>query len=157
MARWRASLEPVASLEYRGLTVCKTLPWATGPVGLQQLALLDGFDLAELSPAELVHVVTECAKLAFADRDALYGDARSRSRRSSRRAYNDERRALIGEEASSDYTPGTGQAADRRRRSRSLRAPASRRAATPSTSTLLTAGATWSRRRRAAAGCTARR
>ena len=52
MARWRASLEPVASLEYRGLTVCKILPWAAGPVGLQQLALLDGFDLAELSPAE---------------------------------------------------------------------------------------------------------
>ena len=74
MARWRASLEPVASLEYGGLTVCKTLPWATGPTGLQQLALLDGFDLAELSPAEFVHVVTECAKLAFADRDALYGD-----------------------------------------------------------------------------------
>ena len=33
MARWRASLEPVASLEYRGLTVCKILPWAAGPVG----------------------------------------------------------------------------------------------------------------------------
>ena len=45
------------------------------PVGLQQLALLDGFDLAELSSSERVHVVTECAKLAFADRDALYGDA----------------------------------------------------------------------------------
>ena len=74
MARWRATLEPVARLEYGGLTVCKTLPWAAGPVGLQQLALLDGFDLAELSPAEFVHVVTECAKLAFADRDALYGD-----------------------------------------------------------------------------------
>ena len=74
MARWRATLEPVAKLEYGGLTVCKTLPWAAGPVGLQQLALLDGFDLAELSPAEFVHVVTECAKLAFADRDALYGD-----------------------------------------------------------------------------------
>ena len=48
--RWRASLEPVASLEYRGLTVCKTLPWGAGPVGLQQLALLDGFDLAEPRP-----------------------------------------------------------------------------------------------------------
>ena len=53
MARWRASLEPVAKLEYRGLTVCKTLPWAAGPVGLQQLALLDGFDLAELSPGRV--------------------------------------------------------------------------------------------------------
>src|SRR5687767_8211927 len=108
MARWRASLEPVASLEYRGLTVCKTLPWAAGPVGLQQLALLQGFDLAELSPAELVHVVTECAKLAFADRDALYGDAEVPLETLLSKAYNDERRALVGEDASDDYTPGLG-------------------------------------------------
>ena len=74
LASWRATLEPVATLEYRGLTVCKTLPWGAGPVGLQQLALLAGFDLAELSDEELVHLVTECAKLAHADRDALYGD-----------------------------------------------------------------------------------
>ena len=85
MAAWRATIEPVATLDYRGLTVCKTLPWAPGPVGLQQLALLEGFDLAELSAAEFVHVVTECGKLAFADRDALYGDSpTSRSRLFSR-------------------------------------------------------------------------
>ena len=75
MAAWQArSIEPVVTFDYRGLTVCKTQPWAAGPVGLQQLALLEGFDLAELSSAEFVHVVTECDKLAFADRDALYGD-----------------------------------------------------------------------------------
>ena len=114
MARWRASLEPVASLEYRGLTVCKTLPWASGPVGLQQLALLDGFDLAELSPAEFVHVVTECAKLAFADRDALYGDAPDVDSTAPLETllsseYNATRRALVGEDASDDYTPGLGR------------------------------------------------
>ena len=109
MARWRASLEPVASLEYRGLTVCKTLPWATGPTGLQQLALLDGFDLAELSPAEFVHVVTECAKLAFADRDALYGDAEVPLETLLSPEYNAKRRALVGEDASPDYTPGLGR------------------------------------------------
>ncbi|HWL34177.1 MAG TPA: gamma-glutamyltransferase family protein [Gaiellaceae bacterium] len=109
MARWRATLEPVAKLEYRGLTVCKTLPWAAGPVGLQQLALLDGFDLAELSPAELVHVVTECAKLAFADRDALYGDDEVPLETLLSKAYNDERRALVGEEASDEYRPGIGR------------------------------------------------
>jgi gamma-glutamyltranspeptidase/glutathione hydrolase len=108
LSKWRATLEPVASLDYHGLTVCKTLPWAAGPVGLQQLALLEGFDLAELSPAELVHVVTECAKLAFADRDALYGDGDVPLETLLSPEYNAERRALVGEEASGDYRPGLG-------------------------------------------------
>ena len=45
---------------------------------LQQLALLDGFDLAAMGPgsADFIHTVTECAKLAFADREAWYGDPR---------------------------------------------------------------------------------
>ena len=109
MSRWRATLEPVATLEYRGLTVCKTLPWGAGPVGLQQLALLEGFDVAELSEAELVHVVTECAKLAFADRDALYGDADVPLDTLLSPDYNAERRALIGEDASDEYRPGLGR------------------------------------------------
>src|SRR4029453_10838384 len=101
--------EPGASPQYAGLTVCKTLPWAAGPVSLQQLALLDGFDLAELSPAEFVHVVTECAKLAFADRDALYGDDEVPLETLLSADYNAKRRALIGEEASAEYTPGIGR------------------------------------------------
>ena len=109
MAVWEATLEPVVSFDYRGLTVCKTRPWAAGVVGLQQLALLQGFDLAELSHAELVHVVTECAKLAFADRDALYGDAADVPLETLlSKEYNDERRALVGEDASADYRPGRG-------------------------------------------------
>jgi gamma-glutamyltranspeptidase / glutathione hydrolase len=109
LARWRATLEPPATLEYGDLLVCKTLPWGAGPVGLQQLALLAGFDLAELSPAELVHVVTECAKLAFADRDALYGDGDVPLETLLSREYNDERRALVGDDASAAYTPGLGR------------------------------------------------
>jgi gamma-glutamyltranspeptidase / glutathione hydrolase len=110
MAAWRATVEPVATLEYGGLTVCKTQPWASGPVGLQQLALLQGFDLAELSAAEFVHVVVECGKLAFADRDALYGDSADVPLETLlSAAYNDERRALIGEEASEEYLPGLGR------------------------------------------------
>ena len=110
MAAWRATFEPVVSFEYRGLTVCKTQPWAAGPVGLQQLALLQGFDLAELSTAELVHVVVECGKLAFADRDALYGDAEDVPLETLLSAeYNDERRTLVGDDASGDYRPGVGR------------------------------------------------
>ncbi len=110
LATWRATLEPVATLEYGGLTVCKTQPWAAGPVGLQQLALLAGFDLAELSEAELVHVVVECGKLAFADRDALYGDSGDVPLETLlSKPYNDARRALVGEEASERYEPGLGR------------------------------------------------
>ena len=109
MAAWEATLEPPAMFDYHGLTVCKTGPWGSGPVGLQQLALLQGFDVGELSEAELVHVVTECAKLAFADRDALYGDADVRLDILLSDEYNDERRALVGETASGDYRPGYGR------------------------------------------------
>jgi len=108
MAAWEPTLEPVVTLEYRGLTVCKTRPWAAGMVGLQQLALLRGYDLAELSQAEFVHVVTECAKLAFADRDALYGDAEVPVETLLSTSYNDERRTLVGDEASGEYRPGLG-------------------------------------------------
>ena len=109
LARWRATLEPVVSFEYRGIQVCKTRPWAAGPVALQQLALLDGFDVATLSEEEFVHVVIECAKLAFADRDALYGDADVPLDTLLSAEYNDRRRALVTEEASSEYEPGLGR------------------------------------------------
>jgi gamma-glutamyltranspeptidase/glutathione hydrolase len=109
LAAWEPSLEPPATFEYGGLTVCKTGPWGTGPVALQQLALLRDFELAELSQVELVHLLTECAKLAFADRDALYGDADVRLDILLSAEYTDERRALIGEEASAEYRPGFGR------------------------------------------------
>jgi gamma-glutamyltranspeptidase / glutathione hydrolase len=109
LASWRATIEPPASVDYRGLTVCKTGAWGQGPAGLQQLRLLEGFDLAELSEAELVHVTTEAAKLAFADRDANYGDADVPLAHLLSRAYADERRALIGEEASGELRPGLGR------------------------------------------------
>ena len=43
---------------------------------LQALNMLAGDDLAALDPngAEFVHLVTEALKLAFADREAYYGD-----------------------------------------------------------------------------------
>ena len=110
MAAWHATIEPVVPLEYRGLSVCKTGPWATGPVGLQQLALLAGYDLAELSAAEFVHVVTECAKLAFADRDALYGDAEDVPLETLLSLeYNADRRMLVMDDASAEYRPGLGR------------------------------------------------
>lgn len=109
LASWEATLEPPTTFDYRGLTVCKTGPWGSGPVALQQLSLLEGFDLADLSEAELVHVVTECAKLAFADRDALYGDGDVPLDTLLSPGYASRRRALVREEASGAYEPGLGR------------------------------------------------
>ena len=109
LAAWEATLEPVVAFDYRGITVCKTGPWGSGPVALQQLALLQGFDVADLSEEEFVHVVTECAKLAFADRDALYGDTDVPLDTLLSAEYSARRRELVGEEASADYEPGLGR------------------------------------------------
>jgi gamma-glutamyltranspeptidase / glutathione hydrolase len=73
--------------------------------------LLKGLDLAALDPngAEFVHIVTECSKLAFADRETFYGDpafADVPLTTLLSDSYNDSRRALIGKEASLELRPG---------------------------------------------------
>jgi gamma-glutamyltranspeptidase / glutathione hydrolase len=111
LASFEARFEAPVSFDFRGYTVFKCGPWSQGPVFLQQLALLDGFPVDELSPADYVHVVVECAKLAFADRDAWYGDpvfVDVPLDRLLSRDYADERRALVGDEASAELRPGLG-------------------------------------------------
>ncbi len=104
---WQPSYESPAVLDFRGWTVCKTQPWGQGPVLLQQLALLDGFDLRP-GTAEFVHTVVECAKLAFADREAWYGDAAPVPLAALLSTpYNDARRGLVGEQADLDLRPGS--------------------------------------------------
>ena len=163
LASWHASVEQPVTRRYAGWDVHKTGPWGQGPVFLQQLALLEGFELGDRARApSFVHTVVECAKLAFADREAWYGDGdvplddllsagvRGRAPRARRR------------EASGELRPGSPAAASRGSRripdaQARARRPASRPAATPATSTWPTASATSSRPRRAAAGCRARR
>ncbi len=112
LAGWRASPEAPVTLEYQGLTVCKTGPWGQGPVFLQQLALLDGFDLRAMGPgsADFIHTVTECAKLAFADREAWYGDPRATDVPLAgllSREYAAQRRGLVRGDASAELIPGS--------------------------------------------------
>jgi gamma-glutamyltranspeptidase/glutathione hydrolase len=112
LAGWRASVEPPVTLDFHGLTVCKTGPWGQGPVFLQQLALLDGLGIENSRPgsAEFIHVVTEAAKLAFADREAWYGDPRQSAVPLAELLsadYAKARRGLVGERASAELRPGS--------------------------------------------------
>ena len=112
LAGWRASVEEPVSVEHHGWTVCKTWPWGQGPVLLQQLRLLEGFDLVGmgLGSAAYVHTVAECAKLAFADREAWYGDPAAFDVPLDGLldpAYADRRRALVGDQASLELRPGS--------------------------------------------------
>ena len=112
LAAWRASTEPPASAGYAGLTVCKTGPWGQGPVFLQQLQLLAGLGLGEMAPGGVdhIHTVVECAKLAFADREAWYGDpdfAEVPLADLLSPQYAAQRRALVGHAASGDLRPGS--------------------------------------------------
>ena len=111
MADWRASYEDPIGYDYRGFTVLKTGPWGQGPVFLQQLALLKNFDLDAMDPLgpEFVHTVTECAKLAFADREKFYGDSAGVDVPMETLLsddYNTVRCRLISEEASLELRPG---------------------------------------------------
>jgi gamma-glutamyltranspeptidase / glutathione hydrolase len=111
LARWHASAERPATLEFRGLTVCKTGPWGQGPVFLQQLALLDGLGIEDmqLGSAEFIHTVVEASKLAFADREAWYGDPRESAVPLAELLsadYARDRRQLVGELSSGELTPG---------------------------------------------------
>ncbi|WP_285777992.1 gamma-glutamyltransferase family protein [Microtetraspora sp. NBRC 13810] len=112
LAGWRATVEEPLSFDYHGHTVCKTGPWGQGPVFLQQLALLAGTDLGSMDHLgpDYIHTVTESAKLAFADREAWYGDPAFTDVPVGTllsESYNAGRRALIGPEASLELRPGT--------------------------------------------------
>ena len=76
LERFTTRTESPVSADYRGVTVFKCGPWSQGPVFLQQLKLLEGFDLAAMghNSADYIHTVIEAAKLSFADREAYYGD-----------------------------------------------------------------------------------
>jgi gamma-glutamyltranspeptidase / glutathione hydrolase len=112
MARFQAHVESPVTFEYKNYTVCKAGPWSQGPVLLQQLAILKGFDLDAFDPtsADFIHLQVEAAKLAYADREAFYGDPDFGAVPMGTllsEPYNAERRKLIGKTASLALRPGS--------------------------------------------------
>lgn len=111
LANWSATEEPTVSYDYAGYQVHKAGPWSQGPVFLQQLALLEEIDFTAFGPesADFVHYVTEAAKLAFADREAWYGDSTAAEvplKQLLSPEYNEQRRKLMGSRASHVMRPG---------------------------------------------------
>jgi gamma-glutamyltranspeptidase / glutathione hydrolase len=112
MAAFKLQPEEPVSVDYRGYKVYKPAFWSQGPAMLQALNILEGFDLRSLgfNSAEYIHKVTEALKLAYADRDAYYGDPKFVSVPTAAllsKEYAAERRKLIGQKASLDFIPGT--------------------------------------------------
>ena len=110
-AEWQPQVEEPLTVNYRGLDVYKCSSWTQGPVFLQQLTILEGFDLNAMGPAsaDYIHTWIECAKLAFADREAYYGDPLLDNPPFDvllSKEYAAARRELIGAEASMELRPG---------------------------------------------------
>ncbi len=169
LAGWHASVEEPVRFGFRGLTVCKTGPWGQGPVFCQQLAMLDGFALEDMGPGSstLIHTVTEVAKLAFADREAWYGDPRHSEVPLAdllSPEYAAERRQLVTDHAAAGLQPGSPGGRQPALPGYALGGQPPPVAAsgtgdrgTPAIWTSPTGSETWSRPLRAEAGCRAHR
>jgi gamma-glutamyltranspeptidase/glutathione hydrolase len=112
LAKFRAETDAPVTGTYRGYTIVKPGYWTQGPVMIQALNILEGYDLKAMghNSAEYLHTVVEAVKLAFADRDRHYGDpkfSKIPSEKLLSKEYAAARRALIDpQRASMEHRPG---------------------------------------------------
>ncbi len=112
MVKTKASMEPAATGTYRGYEVYKPGFWSQGPVMIEALNILEGYDLKSMghNSPEYLHTVVEAVKLAFADRDMYYGDPKFSKIPEDvllSKDYAAERRKLIDPKtASMEHRPG---------------------------------------------------
>jgi gamma-glutamyltranspeptidase/glutathione hydrolase len=111
MAAFSATWEEPVALDWHGYSVAKTQAWGQGPALLQTLSILDALDdPAALDPstAEGMHAIAESLKLAFADREAWYGDQQEVPLDTLLSpAYARQRAGLIADRASREVRPGS--------------------------------------------------
>ena len=112
LVEYSARFEEPVTVKYREYDVYKCGPWTQGPVLLEQLNLLEGFDLRQMghNTVEYLHTWVECAKLAFADRERYYADpdyVKVPLDRLLSKEYADHRRTLVNPgHASMELRPG---------------------------------------------------
>jgi len=116
LAGYSTRIEDPVTMNYRGIDVYKCGPWTQGPVFLQQLGILEGYDLGSMghNSPEYIHLLVEAAKLAFADREKYYGDpefVHVPLKTLLSKEYAAKRRRLIDpDRASMDLRPGNAPA-----------------------------------------------
>ncbi|PWU48825.1 gamma-glutamyltransferase [Micromonospora globispora] len=117
MAAYSATWEEPTTLDWHGYSVAKTGFWGQGPVLLETLAVLDALDDPQVydpSTAAGIHAQAEALKLAFADREAWYGDGDVPAKALLSREYARDRAGLIGDRASAELRPGRPDGAEPR-------------------------------------------
>jgi gamma-glutamyltranspeptidase / glutathione hydrolase len=110
LAAWSATYEDALVVDVGdGWSVAKPGPWSQGPVLAQMLQLLPGVRYVDgVASADTVHKAAEAAKLAFADREAWYGDSAPVPLAALLAApYAGARRAMITDTASMELRPGS--------------------------------------------------
>jgi gamma-glutamyltranspeptidase len=78
LADCRAELQAPIATSYRGLTVLEAPPNSMGFTLLQELNIVESFELGSMGicSADLIHTLVEAKKLAFLDRERYAGDPR---------------------------------------------------------------------------------
>ncbi|AXO34437.1 gamma-glutamyltransferase family protein [Micromonospora sp. B006] len=110
LAGFSATWETPVTLDWHGHTIAKTGFWGQGPVLLQTLAVLDALEdprVYDPSGLDGIHAQAEALKLAFADREAWYGDTDVPSSALLSAEYARSRAALIGDRADPTLRPGS--------------------------------------------------
>jgi gamma-glutamyltranspeptidase/glutathione hydrolase len=112
LAKFHAEIDEPRTTTYRGYTISKPGFWSQGPVMIEALNILEGYDLKKMghNSPEYLHTVIEAVKLAFADRDRYYGDPKFSKIPEEillSKEYAAERRKLIdSQHASMESRPG---------------------------------------------------
>jgi gamma-glutamyltranspeptidase / glutathione hydrolase len=113
LANFHADLEQPKIGTYRGYEIYKPGFWTQGPLMIEALNILEGYDLKAMghNSPQYLHTVVEAVKLAFADRDEYYGDPKFSKIPEEillSKDYAAERRKLIDpQHASIEHRPGS--------------------------------------------------
>ncbi len=76
LAGFASDIEEPPTVNYKGIDVYTCGPWCQGPMNLQVLKILEGFDLKGMghNSADYLSVLVQALDLVFADREAYYAD-----------------------------------------------------------------------------------